>query len=56
MKNYKCTCGDLRPYRRAYACKKCWAKLSDLFKSGIVTKRSTKNQGPGSLSLRSVHV
>lgn len=35
MKTYKCSCGMLKPYRRAYACFKCWSALSGGIKAAL---------------------
>lgn len=50
--NKKCSCGNNLPYRRALNCKECWTKLGPDRQDLLMTKRATRHQGGGSLSLR----
>ena len=52
MKVNKCSCGNAKPYRRAYACEKCWRDemLSQLEVARAHNPQRNK-MGTGSLRL-----
>lgn len=36
----RCTCGAVKPYRRAYACRDCWNRLTEGFKTALVKRNA----------------
>jgi hypothetical protein len=50
MTETKCTCGAVLPYRRAYACLKCWERIKEA--AGRLMRLPFKGGSGQTLSLR----